>query len=378
MKKRYKVIFGIILLLIVIRIILPYVVLHYANKTLAEMQGYFGHIEDIDLSIYRGAYTINYIYLDKVDTLTNKPSDFFKAESIDLSIEWRSVFKGSIVGQLEFESPVLIFTKDKVELGDIKKDTNDFRKLLKDFMPLKVNRFEVNNGELHYTDNTGKQKVDVALKETYILALNLSNVVDKTIELPSTVTARAKAYEGTLTFNMKLNALNEQPTFDLNAELKNTNLVLLNSFLKTYGNFDVNRGNFGLYTEMAAKEGKFKGYVKPIIKDLDVVGPADKHDTFFNKIYEHIVGAAGIILKNPKKDQVATKVAIKGDYKDPKTNTLDAIWEVLLNAFVQALIPSIDHEINLKSVDTENQEDKKNLLQRIFSSDSKKDDKKNK
>ena len=137
-------------------------------------------------------------------------------------------------------------------------------------MPLKVNRFEVNNGELHYTDNTGKQKVDVALKETYILALNLSNVVDKTIELPSTVTARAKAYEGTLTFNMKLNALNEQPTFDLNAELKNTNLVLLNSFLKTYGNFDVNRGNFGLYTEMAAKEGKFKGYVKPIIKDLSL------------------------------------------------------------------------------------------------------------
>ena len=337
------------------------------------MKGYSGHIEDIDLSIYRGAYTINDIYLDKVDTLSNKASDFFKAKTIDLSIEWPSVFQGSIVGKLKFDSPVLIFTKDKVELGDIKKDTNDFRKLLKDFMPLKVNRFEIDNGELHYTDNNAKPKVDVALQQAHILALNLSNVVDPNIELPSTVTANATVYEGALTFNMKLNALNKEPTFDLNAELKHTNLVLLNDFLKAYGNFDVNRGTFGLYTEMASKEGKFKGYVKPIIKDLDVVGPQDKHDNFFNKVYEQIVGAAGVLLKNQKKDQIATKVEIKGDYKDPKTNTLDAIWEVLLNAFVQALVPSIDHEISLKSVDTEIKGDDRNLLQRIFSTEKKKD-----
>ncbi len=337
------------------------------------MKGYSGHIEDIDLSIYRGAYTINDIYLDKVDTLSNKASDFFKAKTIDLSIEWPSVFQGSIVGKLKFDSPVLIFTKDKAELGDIKKDTNDFRKLLKDFMPLKVNRFEIDNGELHYTDNNAKPKVDVALQQAHILALNLSNVVDPNIELPSTVTANATVYEGALTFNMKLNALNKEPTFDLNAELKHTNLVLLNDFLKAYGNFDVNRGTFGLYTEMASKEGKFKGYVKPIIKDLDVVGPQDKHDNFFNKVYEQIVGAAGVLLKNQNKDQIATKVEIKGDYKDPKTNTLDAIWEVLLNAFVQALIPSIDHEINLKSVDTEIKGDDRNLLQRIFSTEKKKD-----
>ena len=78
-------------------------------------------------------------------------------------------------------------------------------------------------------------------------------------------------------------------------------------------------------------------------------------------------------LKNQKKDQIATKVEIKGDYKDPKTNTLDAIWEVLLNAFVQALVPSIDHEISLKSVDTEIKGDDRNLLQRIFSTEKKKD-----
>jgi hypothetical protein len=368
MKRKYKILIGIAILLIALRLILPYVVLHYANKTLANMKGYYGHIEDIDLSIYRGAYTINDIYLNKTDTITKNQTDFFKAKKIDLSVEWGAIFDGSLVGELEFYSPVIIFTKDKVELSDVNKDTTDFRKLLKDFMPLKVNRFEVFNGDLHYADNTTSPKVDVALIQTHILALNLSNVTDDKIALPSTVTASASVYGGTLSVDLKLNALNKHPTFDLNAEIKNTNLVLLNDILKAYGNFDVNKGTFGLFTEVAAIDGKFKGYVKPIIKDLDVVGPQDKQDSFFNKLYEQLVGTAGVIFKNQKVDQVATKVDIEGDFKNPEINILDAIWEVLRNAFIQALIPSIDHMINLKSVETENSDDKKNLLQKIFKS----------
>jgi hypothetical protein len=177
---------------------------------------------------------------------------------------------------------------------------------------------------------------------------------------------------------MKLNALEEKATFDMNTELKNVNLVLLNDFLKAYGDFDVNKGTFGLYSEMAAKEGKFKGYVKPIIKDLDVVGPQDRKDNFMNKVWEQVVGAAGVILRNQRKDQVASKIELQGNFKDPKTNTLNAVWEVLRNAFVQALVPSVDHEININSVGTEKPEDKRNLLQRIFKSGKKKEDKEKK
>lgn len=372
MKRKYKILLGIAILLISIRIILPYVVLHYANKTLANMKGYFGHIEDIDLSIYRGAYTINDIYLNKTDSITKKQTNFFKAKNIELSIDWGSILQGYFVSEMQFDSPVLIFTKDKVELSDVKKDTNYFRKLLKDFMPLKVNRFEVFDGDLHYMDNTSKPNVDVSLTQTHIIAFNLSNVMDDKIELPATVTANASAYEGTFTLDMKLNALNVNPTFDLNAELKNTNLVLLNDFFKAYGNFDVHRGNFELYTEMAAKEGKFKGYVKPIIKDLKVVGPEDRPDTFFNKLWERIVGSTGIIFKNQKENQIATKIDIEGDFNNPKTNTIEVIWEVFRNAFIKALDPNIDYDIDINSVKTDMPKDKRNLLKRIFSSDKKK------
>src|ERR1017187_7764718 len=98
-KKKYKIIIGIVILLVVIRIILPYAVLHYANKTLTEMDGYYGHTDDIDLSLYRGAYVIKNIYLNKVDSASKEQTEFFKSLTIDLSLEWGALFHGSLVGK---------------------------------------------------------------------------------------------------------------------------------------------------------------------------------------------------------------------------------------------------------------------------------------
>lgn len=371
--RKFKIIAIIIALLIILRLILPYVVLHYANKSLANMNGYYGHIDDIDISLYRGAYQIDKIYLNKKDSSSGKQTDFFKARLIDLSVEWRALLKGSLVGELEVTGPSLIFTKNKTELSDVKKDTNDFRKLLKNFMPLKVNRFEIFDGSMHYVDKTAKPDVDVSLKKIHVLASNLNNSYDSSVVLPASVKASAKAYGGDVSLNMRLNALAKEATFDLNAEVKHTNLVLLNDFLQAYADFDVNKGDFGLYTELAAKEGRFKGYVKPVIKDLDVVGKEDRKDPLLRKLWESVVGGVGVIFKNQKKDQIATKVPLEGSFKKVETNVWDAIWEVLRNAFIQALLPSVDNQINIASVGKEDKKDDRSLFQKILGTGKKKD-----
>ncbi len=373
--RTWKIIAVIVLLLIILRLLLPSIVLKYCNKSLAEMHGYYGYIQDIDIALYRGAYQINNMYLNKIDSASGKQTDFFKVNNIDLSVEWKALFHGSLVGELVFNTPKLVFTKDKTEIGDVKKDTNDFRKILKDFMPLKINRFEVNHGSVHYADEGATPKVDISVQDAYILAQNLKNTDDNKTALPSPVTAHANVYGGTLSLNMKMNALAKKSTFDLNADVKNTNLVMLNPFLKAYGGFDVNKGTFGLYTEFAAKDGKYKGYVKPVIKDLDVVGPEDRNDKFFQKVWENVVGLTGKILNNPKKDQIATKVPIEGEFGKSNTNIIDAIWELLRNAFIQALMPSIDNQINLSSVGKDDN-DHKTLLQKVFGGGKNKKDKK--
>lgn len=364
--KRFKVFAITIGALVIIRLLLPYIVLHYANKTLTTMPGYYGHISDIDLSLYRGAYQIKEIFLNKVDDKSHQQTEFFKAQKVDLTIQWKPLFKRRIVGQLVFEKPTLIFTKNKIELEDVQRDSSDFRKILKDFMPLQVNLFEIRQGSIHYVDPYVSPKVDISLEDTYVLAQNLTNAEEKDNDLPATVSARAKAYEGSMVLNMKLNPLAYDATFDLNAEIKNSNLVLLNDFFKAYGRFDVSKGNLGLYTEFAAKEGKFKGYVKPIIKDLEILGQEDKKDSFFQKLWEGIADGVGDVLENPKKEQVATKLAMEGSFEKPRIRTLDAVFELLRNAFIRALVPSVDHQITLKSLQEVTKEDNRTILQRIL------------
>ena len=118
MKKIYKVLLIILAILVIIRIFLPAIVLHYANKALEEVPGYYGHINDIDIALIRGAYIINTFYLNKVDSVTFDQTPFLSANKMDLSVEWRALFHGRLVGELQVYTPKLMFTKDKAESPD--------------------------------------------------------------------------------------------------------------------------------------------------------------------------------------------------------------------------------------------------------------------
>jgi len=378
MRKKLKwMLPALVVLIVVVRLILPYLVLQYANKTLANMKGYYGHIEDVELSVIRGAYKIDSIYLNKIDTVTTKQTPFFSASLIDLSIEWKALFKGSIVSEIKMDGPLLIFTKDKVEPKQLVKDSADFKKALDGFMPLDINRFELTNGKIRFKDNTTVPKVEIEMTRLHVIAQNLKNSYDSSATLPASVNMTAMIYEGDFRLDAKLNPMNANPAFDMSAELKNTNLVKLNDFFQAYSKIDVNEGRFGLYTEVASKDNQFAGYIKPLIQDLDILGKEDRDDNFFQKVWEGIAGGVGEIFQNQKKDQIATKIPFKGKLDEPRTNLWFAIGTVLRNAFIQALQPSIDNEISIGSVSVQ-KEEKKNFLQKIFDSKDKKDEKKKK
>ena len=371
-----KIVLGVLVLLIAIRIALPYIILHYANKELASMNGYYGKIQDIDLALIRGAYVIDSIYLNKVDDVTGKQDPFFSSSEIDLSLEWKSLFKGKIAGELVFERPFLKFTENKVELNDVAKDTSNFRELLQDFMPIQINRCEINDGTVMYADYTADPKVE--LKATHIdaLAQNLKNTYKSTEVLPATLHADARVYEGIVQMNMRMNPLAETTTFDMDLKVIDASLPALNDFFRAYANADIKEGFFSMYMEAAAKDEKFVGYVKPFIRDLDVLEwkGQDKDDNFLRKVWEGVVGLGGKIFENQKDDDVATKIPLSGSLtpgEGIKPNVMSAVVSVVRNAFFNSLKPSLDHEINLNRVDEEEKDDKRGLFKRIFSKEKK-------
>lgn len=367
LSKRGKIIWIIvgsfIVLLIVFRIALPSILLRYVNKQLATIEGYKGHVEDIDVALYRGAYTINDIRLDKLNG--NIPVPFFKADEIDLSVEWSALFNGRIVAEIEVERPVLNYvkgpTKATSQTGINEEDWTD---VVDKLLPIKLNRFEINRGEIHYRDFHSSPKVDIFARQIHIIAQNLSNAKHEKNALPSTAKATASVYNGEVTVNMKINPLARVPTFDMNARMTDMSLNNLNDFLKAYGNFDVEKGTISLYTEAAAKDNLISGYTKPIIKDLKASNWKEDKDKPIKMVWETIVDAVAWVFTNHKKDQLATKAEFEGRLDDPNVSIWIIIGQLLRNAFIQALYPSLENSVNINTIDKK--EDKPTFLERLF------------
>ena len=65
----------VLLLLIGIRIALPSMVKDYLNGKLADMGDYRGYITDVDIALWRGAYSLHAVDVSKIDN--SVPVPFF-------------------------------------------------------------------------------------------------------------------------------------------------------------------------------------------------------------------------------------------------------------------------------------------------------------
>ena len=370
----YIILGSLLVLLVALRIALPYILLKVVNKQLSHIKGYYGHVEDIDVALIRGAYTIKDIKLEK--TGGKVPVPFFSATAIDLSLEWSALFHGAIDGKIKAEHPIINFVKGPTEETSQTKIDSSWVDVVGSLMPLKINRLEVNDGEIHYRDFHSSPKVDIFTKKVHILAENLSNAKHNKELMPSTAEATAQVYGGEARLHMKLNALSKIPVFEAKAELVSLDITNLNNFLQAYAKLDVKSGNISIYLEAATKDDVINGYVKPIIKDLKVVNWEKDKDKPFKIAWEAVVGSVAWVFKNHGKDQLATKVEFEGSLKSPNINIIEILGQVFYNAFIQALKPSLDNSVNINSVDvkTDKPEDKqhRSFFGKIFHSKKKK------
>ena len=144
---------------------------------------------------------------------------------------------------------------------------------------------------------------------------------------------------------MQFKATPQGPDFDLVLKLEDTDMTTMNPLLRQYGKFDVVAGKFSFYSEMQGRSGRVTGYVKPLFKDVKAYDPEQDRDKgFVKRLYERLVTGVSKILKNPPRDEVATKVDIEGRLDQPQTSTLQAIANLLRNAFIKAILPGLERE----------------------------------
>jgi hypothetical protein len=102
-----QIVLIVIALLIGLRVALPYIVKEYVNKKLDEMPEYDGRIADVDMHLWEGAYSIQGI--EVVKTEGDIPVPFFSSRRVTFSVEWKALFDGALVGEIDFYE--LILTK---------------------------------------------------------------------------------------------------------------------------------------------------------------------------------------------------------------------------------------------------------------------------
>ncbi len=347
MNKKIIIILAIAVFIGVVRIFLPHLIKNYVNKTLQEMEGYTGSVDDIDLRIFRGAYLIKDLKIFKEEGQI--PVPFVEIERIDLSVHWKALLHGSIAGEVILVKPNVNFAvSDSKESQD--GSEADWLKTLDELIPIKINQFQIMDGKISFKDFSTNPEVDVFLDSLQLMATNISNVRDKSNPLPSTLKADAISLgNGDLNIDVKMNLLKKMPDFDLDLSFENVDLTALNNFVRAYAKADVEKGTFNFYTEMAAVNGALNGYVKPVIQDLQILDWNKEEGPFLQKVWESVLEFVTDIFTNKDKDQIATKTSVTGDLNNLDVGIWQAVWNIFKNAFVEALSKKVEGTIDFTS-----------------------------
>ena len=99
-KRRWGIALVLLLLatLLVAQLILPVVVKRVLNSQLEDMGDYTGHVEDVGIALYRGAYQIRDLRIARIAD-HQQPVPFFRTENIDIAVSWRALWHGYVGAQ---------------------------------------------------------------------------------------------------------------------------------------------------------------------------------------------------------------------------------------------------------------------------------------
>jgi uncharacterized protein DUF748 len=135
-----------------------------------------------------------------------------------------------------------------------------------------------------------------------------------------------------------------RPDFDMNVRIVKTKVDAFNNVLRAYGDMDTHQGMFAFFSELSVKDNQIHGYVKPLLKDVEVYDPEqDKEKPVAKKIYEAVVGGVLGLLENKTRDEAATMTDLSGPVENPHANTWQIVAKLVQNAFFKAILPGFEH-----------------------------------
>jgi len=277
---------------------------------------------------------------------------FFAAREIDFALAWRELFHGKFVSDIELEGAELNFVKAaSPEQSQLEADRR-WQSVLQDVFPIDITHLKINDGRLHYVDRTADPVVDLFIDHMDTLATGLRNrPADDGKKFPASLFVEGDSIgHGRLFITAQGEPLAAQPHFELLLRLEKVSLPALNQFLRAYGNVDVKAGDFQLYVEVAARDGRFEGYAKPFFTKVEFTDLSAEGKSVVQKIWQLVVSGLVKLFKNKERDQLATRIPFAGEFGRTDVGVWATISSMLHHGFVRALPTALEHSVNADAI----------------------------
>ena len=337
------ILIGIVLL--GVRLALPGWVTDSVNRKLADMGEYRGQVGNVALHLWRGAYSIEDLQIEK---RTGKvPVPLLNAPRADLTVSWPALLHGAVEAKVTFESPEINFVDAESSAAAQSGKGVNWRAQLEELLPIRLDEVLIHNGTVHFRNFTSHPKVDLLATAVEGRVLNLSNARNEgeraaDLEFTGTVLGDA-ALQSTARFD----PLGKLDDFNFSLKIDRIELQRANDLLQAYVKVDVESGQGDFLMELEARDGQLKGYAKPLFRDVRVFSwkqdVEQQGDNPLRAAWEVLAGVIEDLFKNQRTGQFATRVEIHGRIGDTQTSKLQAIGSILHNAFVEAYRPQFEH-----------------------------------
>lgn len=339
----------VVAVLVAARAALPVFAADYVNERIAALGDYRGHVQNIDVALIRGAYQLRGLTIVKRGAEGQEP--FLSLPLADISVKWSALFHGELVGEIQMHGPVMRMVQGETARQTQLGEGVDWVAQVQKLFPFRFNRVEVLDGTVTFRAPGIEQNESLTIHDFEALLTNLTNMEERNVGNFAGFEISGRFGKDTpLSAKGRANPLAQQPTFDVNASLENAPLVDVNPWLREFLNVDAEKGVFSLYAELAAADGRFEGYVKPILEDPEIFRMDEPSDSALQKAWEALVGAVSGILENPEEEQVATRIPFAGELENPDAGLLAAGLNLLRNAFVAAFTHSLEGSVSLEDV----------------------------
>lgn len=354
MKKRYRwplwTLIAVIVVLVALRLALPTIVRNVLNHRMDRMGDYHGHVADVDLNLWRGAYSLNDLRITKVSGKV--PVPLLNTRSMDIALSWNALLHGAIRATVDFDHPVLNFVDSNSKKSSQAGRGVDWRKQLDNLIPIRLDEVNVHDGTITFHNFVSKPRVDLKATDVQASVTNLTNAKGSKGSRVASMRVSADILgEAPLQSTASFDPLGDFQDFKFTLRVLRIQLTKLNDLARAYAGLDFASGHGDFVMELEARDGQLRGYAKPLFKDMKIFSwkqdVEKEKENPFRVAWEAIVNGVTWIFKNHKVDQFATRVPISGRIDNRKIGTWRAIVNVLHNAFVQAYKPQLE---NLKPV----------------------------